>query len=344
MALGFVRGVIAAALLLACTPGASGPPAAVPPTAGGAPAGAGEPVPAARPLERLTVGYSVLSAIHAGLYVAHDEGLFERAGLDVELTNLGAGTPAQAALLSGELMVASGSGPSVLNAVLAGGDLKMVGSVFDTMPFQLVATRDVTSVAELRGKLIGINRLDGSPHWVLRYMLRHAGVDPEQDVQVLQVGQQAERVAALRSGGIQATIVDPPFSVLAEREGLRVLADAAELGIPYPHSVLVMNREWTRTRRDTARAVLQSVVDGKRAFKADRELGVRVLRRWLQVDDPALLEDAYTYFSRIVPDAVLPRDEGLQLILDEAALEQPAAREVRPSDLVDPSLSRELRG
>ena len=90
--------------------------------------------------------------------------------------------------------------------------------------------------------------------------------------------------------------------------------------------------------------MLQSVVDGKRAFKADRELGVRVLRRWLQADYPAVLDDADAYFSRIVPDTVLPRAEGLQLILDEAALELPAARDVRPSDLVDPSLSRELRG
>jgi NitT/TauT family transport system substrate-binding protein len=136
----------------------------VPAASGSELAGASSPAPPARPLERLTVGSSVLSAIHAGLYVAHDEGLFERAGLDVELTNLGAGTPAQAALLSGELMVASGSGPSVLNAVLAGGDLTMVGSVFDPMPFQLVAPREVASVADLRGKLIGINRLGGSPH------------------------------------------------------------------------------------------------------------------------------------------------------------------------------------
>jgi ABC-type nitrate/sulfonate/bicarbonate transport system substrate-binding protein len=305
-----------------------------------APAAAAAPAP---PLQRLTIGFSVTSAIHAGLYAALESGLFERAGLDVELTDLGAGTPAQAALLSGNLVVASASGPSTLNALLAGGNLAMVGAVFDRMPFQLVATRESPTVADLRGKTIGINRLGGSPHWVLRYMLRHAGLDPENDVRVLQIGQQPERLAAIRSGAVQATIVDPPFSVIAEREGLRILADAAELGLAYPHSTLVMNREWLHTQRDTARRVLQSVVDGNRAFKTDHALGVRTLQRWLQLDDPALVEEAYAYFSRGVPDEVLPRPEGLQLIIDEAAAEQPAARDLRPDDLVDASLSRELR-
>jgi NitT/TauT family transport system substrate-binding protein len=297
----------------------------------------------AQPLQRLTIGFSVTSAIHAGLYVAQEAGIFERAGIEPELTDLGAGTPAQAALLSGNLVVGSVSGPSTLNAVLAGGNLAMVGAVYDRMPFQLIATRESATVADLRGKTIGINRIGGSPHWVLRYMLRHAGLDPENDVRVLQIGQQPERLAAIRSGGVQATIVDPPFSVIAERQGLRVLADAADLGLAYPHSTLVMNREWLRTQRDTARRVLQSVVDGNRAFRSDRALGVRTLQRWLQLDDTALIEEAYAYFSRGVPDELLPRPEGLQLIIDEAATEQPAARDLRPDDLVDPTLSRELR-
>ncbi|HEY7067622.1 MAG TPA: ABC transporter substrate-binding protein [Chloroflexota bacterium] len=344
----FVLSVIAVVLLVACGSAASAPnpaPGPAPPAAEVvSPAGgAAAPAAPAPPRQQLTIGFSVTSAIHAGLYVAQDAGFLDRTGIDAELTDLGAGTPAQAAFLSGNLMVGSVSGPSTVNAVLAGGNLAMVGAVYDRMPFQLVATPESQTVADLRGKTIGINRLGGSPHWVLRYMLRHEGLDPEADVRVLQIGQQPERLAALRSGGIQATVVDPPFSVVAEREGLRILADAGDLGLAYPHSALVMNRDWLRTQRDTARRVLQSVVDGIRAFKSDRELGQRTLRKWLQIDDPALLDDAYAYFSRGLPDELLPRPEGLQLVIDEAASEQPAARDLHPDDLVDPSLSRELR-
>jgi hypothetical protein len=84
-------------------------------------------------------------------------------------------------------------------------------------------------------------------------------------------------------------------------------------------------------------------VDGNRAFKSDRDLGYRTLRRWFQMDDAALLDETYAYFSRTVPTDALPRPEGIQMILDEAANEQPAARNLRPEDLIDPSLARELR-
>ena len=338
-------------LVVGCAPAPSAPAApgtapqaAAPPVpAPAAPAPQAAPPAPAQPLEKLTVGFSVVSGIHAGLYAAQEAGYFEREGLEVELTNLGAGIPAQAALLSGELMVASVSGASTINAILAGGDLAFTGAVFDTMPYQMAAVREITSMAELRGKTIGINRLGGTPHWVVRYMLRQAGLDPENDVRLLQIGQPPERLAAMRSGAIQATIVDSPFSLIAEKEGLRILADVAELGIPYPQSALVMNREWLRTKRDTARKVLQALVDGNRAFKADRDLGYRTLRRWFQMDDAALLDETYAYFSRTVPTEALPRPEGIQMILDEAANEQPAARNLRPEDLIDPSLARELR-
>jgi ABC-type nitrate/sulfonate/bicarbonate transport system substrate-binding protein len=207
----------------------------------------------------------------------------------------------------------------------------------------MAAVREISSMADLRGKTIGINRLGGTPHWVVRFMLRQAGLDPENDVRLIQTGQPPERLAALRSGAIQATIADSPFSLIAEREGLRIIADVAELGIPYPQSALVANREWTRTKRDTARKVLQSLVDGNRAVKTDRELGQRTLRKWLQLDDPSLLDEIYAYFGRTLPSEALPRPEGIQLILDDAATEQPAARNLRAEDLIDPSLARELR-
>lgn len=238
---------------------------------------------------------------------------------------------------------AASSGPSAVNAIAAGANVIIVGVTLDTLPFQLVAVPEVVSIADLRGTTIGINRLGGSPHLVLRYMLRHGGLDVDQDVRVIQIGAQPERMAALRAGAIQATLLIPPLGTLVERDGLRIVADSAELGLAYPNGVTTMNRDWLRTHRDTARRVLQSLQEAKRAFKTDRELAIRTMQRWLDVDDAALLEATHTYFSKILEDSALPRPEGLQLVLDEIAEERPDARSLRPADLVDPTLAAELR-
>jgi NitT/TauT family transport system substrate-binding protein len=298
---------------------------------------------AAQPREALRVGFANVSAVHAALWAAEEGGLFARNGLDVDLVNLGPSQSVQAALLSGEAPVASVSGSSTLNVILAGGDLAIVGVVFDTMPYQLATTPDVDDLAGLRGKIIGVNRFGGAADSILRYVLKQAAVEPDRDVRILQVGAQTERLAALRGGAIQATLVDPPFQVIAEREGLRILLDTADLGLAYPQDVLVMSHQFIAGRGELARRTVQSVVDGARAFRQDRDLGLRTIARWLKLEDPALLDDTYAYFSRLMPVEVLPRADGVQLVIDEVAAENPAARRYRPEDLIDPSVARNVR-
>ena len=316
----------------------SAAPSSVSPPELGGPGGA---TPA--PRQRLTIPFTQASSSYGALFTAHEGGFWERQGLDVEMINLGAGQVAQAALVSGEVVVTGSGGPGAVNAIAAGANVTVVGVVFDTLPFQLIAVREYASIPELRGTTIGINRLGGSPHVVLRFMMRQGGVNVDQEARVIQIGQQPERMAALRNGTIQATILIPPLGTIVEREGLRILGDSASLGLAYPSSVLVMNRDWLRAERDTARRVLQGLMDGKRAFKHDKEVAVRALRKWLQIDDEALLEETHAYFSKVLEDAPLPRPDGLQMVLDEVAEDRPEVRALRPADLVDPTLAAELR-
>jgi NitT/TauT family transport system substrate-binding protein len=332
-------GLLAAILWgLGCTTAVQPPSPAVSPVPGGS---AAAPTPAR--LERLTIPISQVTTSNVAWFLAQDGGIFARHGLDVELVNLGSGQTAQAALLSGEVMVTASSGPAAVSAIVAGANVTIVSVTLDTLPFQLVAVPEVRSVADLRGTTIGINRLGGSPHVVLRYMLRHGGVDADQDVRVIQIGQQPERMAALRSGAIQATLLIPPLGTIVERDGLRIVADSADLGLAYPNGVTTVNRDWLRTNRDTARRVVQSLQEAKRAYKTDRELAIRTMQHWLDLDDPPLLDATYTYFSKILEDWVLPRPEGLQMVLDEIAEDRPEARTLRPDDLVDPSLAAEVK-
>src|SRR5262249_5317905 len=100
--------------------------------------GAAPAVATAQPLERLTIPVSQTTASNAALFVAQDGGIFERNGLAVELVNLGAGQPAQAALVSGEVVVTAASGPVAVNAIAAGANVIVVGVILDTLPFQLI--------------------------------------------------------------------------------------------------------------------------------------------------------------------------------------------------------------
>lgn len=329
-----------AVLTLACTP-----PAAAPPASGGAarPAADGAATAAPRAPDKLKVGFSALTAAHSALWAAAEGGAFARNGIDVEIINLGSSQTVQASLVTGEVVVGSVGGGATLSVMLSGANIIMTGVVLDTMPYQVVAIRDIQSLADLRGKAIGVNRFGGSADFVARYVLRQAGIDPETQVTMLQVGAQAERMAALRGGALQATVVDPPMQTVAEREGYRLLLDVGEQNIPYPQNALVMNRDWIRSQRDLARRTLASVIEGARLFRTDRAVAERTVQQWLKLDDPALLDETIAYWGRLMPTEPLPRAEGLRLVIDEVSGTMPQAREMRPEDLVDPTLAAELQ-
>ena len=168
-------------------------------------------------------------------------------------------------------------------------------------------------------------------------------MDLDREVQVVQAGAELERIAAVRNSAAQADPGRAAVCPAGRGRGAAPVADSADMRIVYPITALNVNRQWLDSNRDTARRLLQSVVDGTRAFRTDKELGIRALQHWFKVDDPALLEATYSYFSPMLPDYVLPAPVGIQRVIDEVHPDQLGGRRITADDLVDSSLAREIR-
>src|SRR5579885_1825347 len=169
-----MRGLVAATLailLLAggCraaepAPSATGPSAtaappagatAAPSPAGGSGAAASQPAAApAAPPRHLAVALSAVNAIAAPLWVAVDEGLFRKHGLEVEIANLDGGSRAVAAIVSGDAPIGVLNAGSVVDARLQGTDVLVLAGLFDTYYFQIYSRPEIRSPAELRGRTI----------------------------------------------------------------------------------------------------------------------------------------------------------------------------------------------
>lgn len=329
--------IVVLTALVGCRPSSAPAAGAVPEAARSAAQTTAEATP---PPTRLTIGHSALSAVWAPLWVAQDAGLFQREGLEVDIRDIGNGPITLAALASGEAQLAYTAGPSIVGGIVAGADVVIVGGYLDRMPYELVARGDIQSIQDLRGQTIAVNRIAGATGFVVRYLLEHEGLDPDRDVNLLQLGAQGERIAGLRSGLIAATLVSPPFQTVARREGLRVLYDTAQLPLAYSHSVLAAPRAVVATQPDAVRAVLRATAEAVRQFKADQALATRVLAAHLQVDDPELLQATWAYWRGAFSDDLEPR--GLAVILKEALEEQQSRAGLTVDDLVDLRLVREL--
>src|SRR5262245_38272448 len=139
------------------------------------------------------------------LFVAVHRGFFKDEGIDIELPRL-LPSLAHNALIAGEAQY-HGLADSGLRLAARGMPLKAIFYAADRPMYYLVAQKEFRSVAELKGKRIGVSQFGGTSDLAARLALRHYGVEPEKDAVLIQIGAEGIRMAALRAGSVGAIIV-----------------------------------------------------------------------------------------------------------------------------------------
>src|SRR5579883_2666406 len=291
-------------LLTAC----SAPAAAPTPTAPIPTANAQGPAPthtsAPPQLVRVPIGYSVLSGDPLPIWVAKEAGLFARHGIDAELTYLGGSTRVVEAILAGELRMGQIGGSSGLNAALGGADIVMIGSVASVFVQSLFARPEITSVADLRGRIIGVTARGATTDFAAQAVLRRAGMDPLRDATIIQTGGIAETLAAVQSGGAQAGVFPPPQTLRARAAGLRELVNLAAEREPFEQGPLGTTRRYLQENPEVVRGFLRAIVEAIALSKKDEALAKRVLSQYARTEDPAEIEETYRIYVHTVEQPV----------------------------------------
>ncbi len=289
---------------------------------------------------KLRVGLAGLEAGMAGMWMAKERGFLAKEGLDVEFVFFSSGTEGVQALLAGDPAVMTVGGPPMIHAMLAGADIVVIAELLGTAPYTLFVSPNVSAPSDLNGKRIGVSRFGSASDFVTRYAVAKLGLSPVKDVTLLQLGEQAVRLAAMRAGNIDATLLDPPNTLIARRLGFRELTDMSRLGMKYPHEVLGVSRGFLREHPDLIRRLLIALIRGTHYFKTHPEDGTRCIGKYLKLEDTQALAESYKYFSPLISAKPLPSLEGIQMVLDH--IDNPRSRQLKPKDLVDARIVKEL--
>src|SRR3954464_5392125 len=144
------------------------------------------------------VAYSAVMGAMGPLWVAHDLGLFNRHGLDVQLLYIGGGSVVTQALLGGDVQFVRLGANAVIQASLRGAELKMIANTINRLVFTLMSRPDIKSAADLKGKKIGVTRLGGSTDFALDLALKKWNLRRGSDVAVLQTGGMPQLLGAIK--------------------------------------------------------------------------------------------------------------------------------------------------
>jgi ABC-type nitrate/sulfonate/bicarbonate transport system substrate-binding protein len=294
--------------------------------------------------ESIKIIYSQFTMTNSATWFAREAGLFERHGLAADLIYVDS-APAVQALTAGAAPLATMSGGLAVGPYLNGLDLVMLAGWCNLNSYQLITRPEIRRVEDLRGKVIGIGRYGAAADWGLRLILRKLGVNENKDVQIIQAGGggPSTRLAAMEAKKLDATVLDSPQTVQARRLGFRVLADGVDLGIPFLQGGLVTRRAYIKSNEDTVRRVVRVIVEAIHYAKTNREAALKVMQKYLRVQDRDALEDAYESFVvKQFPRVPYASPAAVQAILDLAASRDARAKTADPQGFIDMHFVREL--
>jgi NitT/TauT family transport system substrate-binding protein len=264
----------------------------------------------------MAVGIISVTATYVPLYLAVDDGVFAKEGLQVDLLSFRGGSDLIKALVSGSVDVGVVSLAEVLSGIDAGQPLKVFYGGFNVPAFDWYATPSITSMAEARGKRFGVTQYGSSTDFLTRYALATHGLDPMKDVQIVQGGDSPTRLAAMRAGQIDVNIFAPPDTFVAAEQGYTRLLRQKDLAPDYPYHVFGAHESFIAAHPRTLEALLRGFVIGLRTAKADKARAVEALLKRIPMD-PKYAGPTYDdLIDYIFEDGRLPTEDGLKAFFE----------------------------
>ena len=286
-------------------------------------------------MDTIKIGIGVSSIGRFLPFIAQAAGLFERDDIAVEIVNQRDEERAVPDIVSGATPIGTPNAPSLVFSALEGSDIVIVGGLLNRPAFYLAAHPSIATVADLRGKRVGINQPRRMAGMVMLALLRRWGFVIDTDLQVIDSGINDKSFEVLMEGQIDAALLPPEKAFLAEAEGLRIIADSLELDCHWVP--LATTRSFLRENRELVRKVAAIYRESAGLFKSLPQETLESLRRWLPAlaKAPRALEKCYVLFAGEFEPTLQPSDLSLQSILDEVALQDGRARDYKPTMLME---------
>jgi NitT/TauT family transport system substrate-binding protein len=276
------------------------------------------------------------------LWVAKDAKIFDKHGIDATVIFISGSVRGIQAILAGEIPIGEGGGPGLASARLAGGDVVAVAGNVNVLPYYLVSHPNIKRHEDLRGKIGGTHIAGTTAEFALKVGLKKIGLDPLKDVQLRVIGGAIERMVALQKGIVQFTVVTEAGKAIAEKLGYPTVVDMVSLQIPFPQNGIYTSTKLTRDNPDFVRRYLRSYVESIHYYKTHKEETIKIMRKYSRVEDRKVLEEAWDWHARFMPEAPYPPADGYQLVLQDMSEKNPKAAQANVRDYIDTRFVKEL--
>jgi NitT/TauT family transport system substrate-binding protein len=292
-------------------------------------------------IKKVRLAYAGWEIGTAVAYVGVDSGQFKKHGIEVEeipiRDTLSAGVQS---LIGVEMLIGFGNPLAILQPVLAGADITVVGSHVSFDQYGMGVASSMSAVKDLKGKKVGVSALGARSDLVARVILRRAGLDPAKDVEVVAAGLSPARALAITKNLVQGAPLSEQVAAEAKKIGIKVLEVKA---VPVISELLMTTRSFIKRDQETVRRFMKGYAAAIHHFVSRRDDSLAILKKYFPGTQGMTVETMYNTFSaqmRPLPDL---NTEALQALVDVGTVVDDRSKTIKPVDIIEPRFLDELK-
>ncbi|GGF93409.1 ABC transporter substrate-binding protein [Paenibacillus abyssi] len=278
-----------------------------------------------------TVGQSVQSG---PIYYAMENNLWEKYGLKVKMVNLDPAASV-AALISGSAHIIH-AGPNIVDAAIKTDKVKVIGT-YGELPMWLYS-KEITSLADLKGKTIGSTTPGGAVDYVTKTMIRSAGLEVGKDVEILYAGNGAAVLATLSEGKVDAGLLLPPNNFQGDNLGLKNITYANDIAeVKGKYGVMGVHHPFAEKYPEAVESYMKGFVEASKLLRTDVEGAKAAIGKHTNLTGDKVLDQSYDIYveNDLWPtDLHIPESE-IEFLLEELVVTNPAASSTKPADVME---------
>ena len=294
---------------------------------------------------KIVLAHGALNARIAPLWIAHEQKLFAKYGVDSTVILVRQIQIMVSGLGTGEVDLALTSGSTLLGAAAGGLDAKMIAALNAKVTYELVAARTIKTPKDLRGKRFGIQVFGGGLWMGAMLGLESLGLDPQRDnINVLQIGDQSVIAQALEVGSIDAAALDGVFSRKLKQKGFNILAEFSQSNIPTIGLGLIAKKSLIRERPDALEGIVKGLSESVAFILSPKYKPVvlKTIMQHLRISDPVTAEEGYQDLVNGIERKLIPSIDGLRNTQRLLKPRNAKLETIKVEELIDDRMVRRL--
>ena len=299
----------------------------------------------AQTMETFRVSYGGYNETAAPMWIGIDKGIFKKYGIDASMIQVRSGALSVAALLAKEVDAVWPAQSTILSTVFGGVKLGCIASPINKIPRLLVVRKDITSIEDLRGKVVGVQSIGGGFWLQTMIILDSLGIDPDKHgLKFRVIGDGPVIAQALTTGNIDVAAMTYSLSEPALKAGFRSIVDAADLKTPYQGPSVCALKEALAGRQDFFLRLTKGLAEST-AFildKGNKPEVVKALMKHLRLTKPDEGESSYRVLRLMATLDLAPNPAAFKIVQRIVAKVNPKIAQVDIDQIIDSSYVRNL--